>query len=105
MNITKGQKKKKTDKNRQKRKKTDFTGKKQKKEDRKRMRRIRLTVAYDGTDYCGWQVQNNVATIEGELNTALTRLTGQTVKVIGASRTDAGVHARGNVAVDRKSVV
>ena len=63
------------------------------------MRRIRLTVAYDGTDYCGWQVQNNVATIEGELNTALTRLTGQTVKVIGASRTDAGVHARGNVAV------
>ena len=63
------------------------------------MRRIRLTVAYDGTDYCGWQVQNNGATIEGELNTALTQLTGQTVKVIGASRTDAGVHARGNVAV------
>ena len=63
------------------------------------MRRIKLTVAYDGTDYCGWQVQNNGATIEGELNTALTRLTGQTVKVIGASRTDAGVHARGNVAV------
>ena len=42
------------------------------------MRRIRLTVAYDGTDYCGWQVQNNGATIEGELNTALTQLTGQT---------------------------
>ena len=63
------------------------------------MRRIRLTVAYDGTDYCGWQVQNNGATIEGELNTALTWLTGQKVKVIGASRTDAGVHARGNVAV------
>ena len=63
------------------------------------MRRIKLTVAYDGTDYCGWQVQNNGATIEGELNTALTQLTGQTVKVIGASRTDAGVHARGNVAV------
>ena len=55
------------------------------------MKRIKLTVAYDGTDYCGWQVQNNGATIEGELNTALTRLTGQTVKVIGASRTDAGV--------------
>ena len=63
------------------------------------MRRIRLTVAYDGTDYCGWQVQNNGATIEGELNTALTQLTGQTVKVIGASRTDSGVHAMGNVAV------
>ena len=46
------------------------------------MRRIRLTVAYDGTDYCGWQVQNNGATIEGELNTALTQLTGQTVKVV-----------------------
>ena len=41
------------------------------------MRRIRLTVAYDGTDYCGWQVQNNGVTIEGELNTALTQLTGQ----------------------------
>ena len=63
------------------------------------MKRIRLTVAYDGTDYCGWQVQNNVATIEGELNTVLTQLTGQTVKVIGASRTDSGVHAMGNVAV------
>ena len=37
------------------------------------MRRIRLTVAYDGTDYCGWQVQNNGATIEGELNTAADR--------------------------------
>lgn len=63
------------------------------------MRRIKLTVAYDGTDYCGWQIQPNGITIEEVLNSALSRLTGQRVTVIGASRTDAGVHARGNVAV------
>ena len=63
------------------------------------MKRIKLTVAYDGTDYCGWQVQNNGPTIEGELNKVLSRVTGTPVKVIGASRTDAGVHAKGNVAV------
>ena len=63
------------------------------------MKRIRLTVAYDGTGLLWLAGANNVATIEGELNTVLTQLTGQTVKVIRASRTDAGVHARGNVAV------
>lgn len=63
------------------------------------MKRIKLTVAYDGTDYCGWQVQNNGPTIEGELNRCLSRLTGERIAVIGASRTDAGVHGRGNVAV------
>lgn len=63
------------------------------------MRRIKLTVAYDGTDYCGWQIQPNGITIEKVLNNALSRLTGQTAAVIGASRTDAGVHARGNIAV------
>lgn len=63
------------------------------------MRRVKLTVAYDGTDYCGWQVQNNGPTVEGELNRALSELTGERITVIGASRTDAGVHGRGNVAV------
>ena len=59
------------------------------------MRRIKLTVAYDGTDYCGWQIQPNGITVEEVLNKALSDLTKETVKVIGASRTDAGVHARG----------
>ena len=58
------------------------------------MRRIRLRVAYDGTAYCGWQVQPEVPTIEGELNQAISRLTKEEIIVIGASRTDAGVHAR-----------
>lgn len=63
------------------------------------MKRIKLTVAYDGTDYCGWQIQKNGVTVEEVLNRALSRLTGEKITVIGASRTDAGVHARGNVAV------
>lgn len=58
-----------------------------------------LTVAYDGTYYHGWQFQNNGKTIEGELNKALTRLLQTPVEVIGASRTDAGVHAMCNAAV------
>ncbi len=62
-------------------------------------KRFRLTVAYDGTAYCGWQVQPQVRTIEGELNRCLSELTGENIKVIGASRTDAGVHALGNIAV------
>lgn len=63
------------------------------------MRRIKLTVAYDGTNYCGFQLQPSLPTIEGELNRALSELTHETVNVIGASRTDSGVHAYGNVAV------
>ena len=63
------------------------------------MKRIKLTVAYDGTDYCGWQIQKNGVTVEEVLNRALSRLTGEKITVTGASRTDAGVHARGNVAV------
>lgn len=62
-------------------------------------KRVRLTVAYDGTNYHGWQVQNNAVTIEGMLNEAITDLLGKQISVIGASRTDAGVHAYGNVAV------
>lgn len=63
------------------------------------MKRIRLTVAYDGTDYCGWQVQPNGVTIEEMLNRAIRKLTSEDIQVIGASRTDSGVHALGNVAV------
>lgn len=65
----------------------------------KTMKRIMLTVAYDGTAYNGWQVQPNGITIEGELNKALKELLGEDISVIGASRTDAGVHALCNKAV------
>ena len=58
------------------------------------MKRIKLTVAYDGTDYCGWQIQKNGITVEEVLNKALSRLTGEKITVTGASRTDAGVHAQ-----------
>lgn len=61
--------------------------------------RVQLTVAYDGTNYHGWQLQPNGITIESVLNQALSDLLGEPVAVIGASRTDAGVHSLGNVAV------
>lgn len=68
------------------------------------MRRILLVVAYDGTNYCGWQLQPNGVTIEEVLNQTLTALLKEPVQVTGASRTDSGVHAMGNVAVfDTKS--
>lgn len=63
------------------------------------MRRVKLTVAYDGTDYCGWQIQPNGITVEEVLNREIGGLTGENIRVIGASRTDSGVHALGNVAV------
>ncbi|MCI8731677.1 MAG: tRNA pseudouridine(38-40) synthase TruA [Lachnospiraceae bacterium] len=63
------------------------------------MKRIGLTVAYDGSNYCGWQIQDNGRTIQGELNRCLEELLGHPVQTAGASRTDAGVHALGNVAV------
>ena len=63
------------------------------------MKRVKLIVAYDGTAYCGWQAQPNAITVEGVLNEALTSLLHETITVIGASRTDSGVHAMGNVAV------
>lgn len=62
-------------------------------------KRIKLVVAYDGTNYCGWQVQPNGETIEGVLNRELSSLLGGDIKVTGASRTDSGVHSLGNVAV------
>ena len=63
------------------------------------MKRVILIVAYDGTEYHGWQVQPNARTIEGELNRCLSELLQEDIQVIGASRTDAGVHAKGNIAV------
>ena len=65
----------------------------------KEKKRVRLTVAYDGTNYHGWQIQNKGITIESELNRYLTDLLQELVEVIGASRTDSGVHALGNIAV------
>ncbi|MBD5482736.1 MAG: tRNA pseudouridine(38-40) synthase TruA [Lachnospiraceae bacterium] len=62
-------------------------------------RRIFLSVAYDGTNYHGWQLQPGAVTIESELNRALTELLGEEIRVIGASRTDTGVHALCNAAV------
>ena len=63
------------------------------------MKRVKLIVAYDGTNYCGWQVQINGITVEEVLNKTLSELCHEDIKVIGASRTDSGVHALGNVAV------
>lgn len=63
------------------------------------MKRVMLTVAYDGTNYHGWQIQPNVITIESVLNEKLSELFKEEIKVIGASRTDTGVHALGNIAV------
>lgn len=63
------------------------------------MKRIKLTIAYDGTNYCGWQIQPNGITVEEVLNKTISKLMGETIVVIGASRTDSGVHAMGNVAV------
>ncbi len=63
------------------------------------MRRIKLVLAYDGTNYSGWQFQKNALTIEEVLNQSLSKLLGEEIAVIGASRTDAGVHALENVAV------
>lgn len=58
---------------------------------------VKLTVAYDGTAYCGFQCQPNGIGVEQVLNGALSKVAAHPVKVLGASRTDAGVHARGQV--------
>jgi tRNA pseudouridine38-40 synthase len=61
-------------------------------------RNIRLLIAYDGTNFCGWQRQHNGPSIQESLEQQLTRITKSTVEVNGAGRTDAGVHAQGMVA-------
>ncbi|MCI0485637.1 MAG: tRNA pseudouridine(38-40) synthase TruA, partial [Blastocatellia bacterium] len=62
------------------------------------MRNVKITLQYDGTDYHGWQIQPNGRTIQGELTRAVSLLDHRQVTVHGAGRTDAGVHAEGQVA-------
>jgi tRNA pseudouridine38-40 synthase len=61
-------------------------------------RNLKLTLAYDGTDFSGWQVQPDLATIQGTLASVIRRLTGENVLPQGSGRTDAGVHALAQVA-------
>lgn len=62
------------------------------------MRNIKLLIEYDGTNFVGWQIQPNGRSVQGEIKKAIKQITGEDVNLIGASRTDAGVHARGQVA-------
>jgi tRNA pseudouridine38-40 synthase len=62
------------------------------------MRNLKITLAYDGTDFCGWQVQPDAPSIQGALASAIGRITGEKVLPQGSGRTDAGVHALAQVA-------
>ena len=62
------------------------------------MRNLKLTLAYDGTDFAGWQVQPEASTVQGTLSSAIGRITGEKVMPQGSGRTDAGVHALGQIA-------
>ncbi|MBN2023726.1 MAG: tRNA pseudouridine(38-40) synthase TruA [Pirellulales bacterium] len=62
------------------------------------MRTLKLTLAYDGTDFAGWQTQPGARTVQGVLEDAIGRITGEAVRAVASGRTDAGVHAAGQVA-------
>src|SRR5580693_8120258 len=61
------------------------------------MRNLKLILSYDGTEFAGWQVQPNAATVQGTLASAIGRITGEKVLPQGSGRTDAGVHALAQV--------
>ena len=61
-------------------------------------RNIKLVLSYDGTDFCGWQAQDNGRTVQGTVEQALEKMHGRHVSVTGAGRTDSGVHAKGQAA-------
>ncbi len=62
------------------------------------MRNIKLVIEYDGTNYAGWQIQKNALSIQQVVESSIEKITGERTEVVGCSRTDAGVHARGYVA-------
>lgn len=60
-------------------------------------RMLRMTIAYDGTDFTGWQRQNRKRTVQGEIERVLAKITGETIAAVASGRTDSGVHALGQV--------
>ena len=60
--------------------------------------KIKLTISYDGTSFCGWQRQKKGVSVQETIETALNLVTGEKIKIVGSGRTDAGVHAKGQVA-------